>query len=193
MSDLVRRLRKEHTDMAVLLDMMDRQIARFDRGEAPDYDVVRGILDYFLTYPDLYHHPKEDMVLRTLQARNPDKAAELNMLLTAHHDLALLTRRFATATIDQMINPQESARTWFGSLARAFVDANRRHMAIEEERFFPTVLRALTEADWEAINEHVVAGGDPLFDGRVEERFQALRDAIHDAEQSKSNGRRKAE
>ncbi|MFQ5775126.1 MAG: hemerythrin domain-containing protein [Kiloniellaceae bacterium] len=184
MTEVVRLLRKEHTDMAILLDLMERQIALFKQGAAPDFNIVRGVLDYFLTYPDLYHHPKEDLIFHKLRARDPEQAAAVDSLIAGHQDLAHLTRRFASATVDQMLHPDEVPRQWFASLARSFIDTNRRHMATEEEHFFPLVLRVLTEADWADLDTAVIDRDDPLFGAKVEERFQALRDAILEIERS---------
>jgi len=187
MAEVVRDLRNDHMDMAILLDVMDRQIAQFQRGAKPDFNIVRGVINYFLTYPDLYHHPKEDLIVQKLGARAPEQAAELERLLAGHDDLAQLTRRFATATVDQMVRSEETPREWFGSLARAFVDSNRRHMAMEEERFFPIVLQALTEEDWAELEANVIGGADPLFGGKVEQHFRALRDAILDLERAEAS------
>ena len=192
MSEIVSLLRKEHRDMAVLLDLLERQIALHKQGATPDFNVVRGILDYFLTYPDLYHHPKEDLILHKLRARDPAKGAELERLLSGHEDLAHLTRRFATATIDQMLHGGEVPREWFGSLARKFVDANRRHMAMEEEHFLPAALQVLTEEDWADLEAHVIGRGDPLFGGKVEEHFAALRAAILELERDGHGSRQSA-
>ena len=184
MAEMVRVLRREHMDMAILLDVMDRQIARFHEGAEPDFNIVRGVIHYFLTYPDLYHHPKEDLIVEKLRARAPDKAAALEGLLTGHQELPHLARRFATAAVDQMVRPADAPREWFASLSRAFVDTNRRHMAMEEERFFPLVLQTLTEEDWADLEAHVMGGTDPLFGGKVEAHFHALRDAILDLERA---------
>ncbi len=60
---VLRVLRQEHADLARLLDMVEAQLG----GDgAPDFELLTGILDYFLTYPDQYHHPKEDLIYRTL-------------------------------------------------------------------------------------------------------------------------------
>ncbi len=171
MAELMQALRKEHMDMAVLLDLMDRQIAIFQQGAAPDFDVVRGIIGYFLTFPDLYHHPKEDLIVEKLRSRAPDKAAALDKLLDSHQDLAHLTRRFATAAIDQLVRPGDEPRAWFSSLARDFIDSNRRHMAIEEERFFPLAVQDLTDEDWAELDEQLNAS-------KAEAQFHALHKAI---------------
>ena len=178
MAEIVRLLRREHMDMAVLLDLLERQIAAFKSGGEPDYAIVRGILDYYLSYPDLYHHPKEDLIYQRLRRRDPEKAAEVEDILHSHKDLAMLVRRFASATIDQMLGKGETPREWFGSLARSFVDSNRAHMAAEEERFLPLVLQVLSPEDWSEIDAQVTDETDPLFGNSVEARFQALHESI---------------
>ena len=50
MTQIVDRLRQEHAQMAVLLDVLERQLAVFKAGETPDYGTIHSILDYFLTY-----------------------------------------------------------------------------------------------------------------------------------------------
>ncbi len=83
MTEVMRMLRKEHTDMAILLDLLERQIAEFKRGGAADFGIVRDILDYYLSYPDLYHHPKEDLIYHRLRAVAPDQAESVKGLLAA--------------------------------------------------------------------------------------------------------------
>ncbi len=189
MAEVVRMLRKEHTDMAILLDLLERQIAVFKQGGAADFGIVRGILDYYLSYPDLYHHPKEDLIYHRLHARAPEQAESVQGLLAAHDELAHLTRRFASATVDEMLHGGEVPREWFASLARKFIDTNRRHLATEEETFFPLALRVLTDQDWAEIDAQVTDRDDPLFGGAVEERFQALHESILDLE--RASGKRR--
>ena len=189
MAEVVRMLRKEHTDMAILLDLLERQIAEFKRGGATDFGIVRGILDYYLSYPDLYHHPKEDLIYHRLRAVAPDQAESVKGLLAAHEELGQLTRRFASATVDQMLHGDEVPREWFASLARKFIDINRRHLVMEEESFFPLALRVLGPEDWAEIDAQVTDRNDPLFGGAVEERFHALHESILELERASGKSR----
>ncbi len=175
-------LRQEHTNMAMLLDVLDRQLAAVEAGERAGYDIIKGILDYFLTYPELFHHPKEDLIYLRLRALGSAEAKPLADLLTGHEDIALLTRRFARATVDQILNPDAAQRQWFSSLGREFVDTNRRHMAEEEEHFFPLALRVLSAEDWAAIEAQFTDWDDPLFGRSVERRFRGLHQMILDLE-----------
>ena len=57
---VVDTLREEHRNIARLLRALEHQVAIFSNADAPDYDVIVGVADYFLDYPDRCHHPKED-------------------------------------------------------------------------------------------------------------------------------------
>ena len=63
-------------------------------------------------------------------------------------------------------------------MARAFLDANRHHMAMEEKHFFPLALQVLTAEDWAEIDTRITNREDPLFGIKVETQFQTLHEAI---------------
>ncbi len=82
-------------------------------------------MDYCLNYPDLYHHPKEDLVLEHLKAADPVAAAAVGDLAAEHRDLAALTRRFADA-IDAILQDNQVPRGPFEDAARRFLEASSR-------------------------------------------------------------------
>jgi hemerythrin-like domain-containing protein len=168
MAEAMRILRQEHANMAMVLDVLERQLALFEQAGLSDFKVIRGVLDYFLTYPDLYHHPKEDLIYHQLRARDKAKAVAVGDLLSGHEDLALLTRRLARATVDQILEGHAVPQVWFRSLARAFL----------EKHFFPLALQVLTPEDWAEIDRRITDREDPLFGTKVETQFQTLHEAI---------------
>jgi hemerythrin-like domain-containing protein len=177
MSKVVRALRREHADIARLLDALERELDVFDQGGTPDYDIVQGVIDYCLAYPDLYHHPKEDLVLDRLRQRDPQAAAAIGELQPEHEALAELTRRFADA-VDSVLKEAEVSREAVHELAREFLDFYRRHIAMEEGQFFPAALEALSEQDWQEIEAQLGEREDPLFGGQPDQRFERLRQDI---------------
>src|SRR5208283_3252798 len=131
------------------------------------YDVIGGVSAYFLEYPDLCHHPKEDVVFSRLAAAHPRETADLRDLLQDHvavHDRAV---RFGD-TIRELLNDTDIARSTVVEAARAFIETERRHMEREEQRFFPLAERLLTPVDWAHIEGDLASGRDPLFGERVE-------------------------
>ncbi len=180
--NVIDALYQDHANLAKLLDALERQLAVFDQGETPDYDIVQGVVDYCLNYPDLYHHPKEDLVLERLQAVDPVAAAGIGDLAAEHQDLANLTRRFADA-VHAILQDIEVPRGPFDEAARRFLDAYREHMEKEEQAFLPAARRSLREADFADIEGRLSQREDPLFGARGEARLAALRqDILHWAE-----------
>jgi hemerythrin-like domain-containing protein len=176
-TNIIDSLHQDHANLAKLLDALERQLGLFDEGETPDYDIVRGVVDYCLDYPGLYHHPKEDLVLEHLKAADPVAAAAIGDLAAEHEDLAALTRRFADA-IDAVLQDIQVPRGPFEDAARRFLEAYREHMNKEERAFLPAARRALGAADWAEIDARLRQPEDPLFGAPSEERFAALRQDI---------------
>jgi len=177
MAEALRLLRREHANLTRLLKVLDRQIALLGGGGQPDYDIIRGVVDYCPDFPDLCHHPKEDLVLAKLRQRDPKAAEKVGDLEGEHVKLAALTRRF-TEAIERVLMEEELPRDWILGRAREFESAYRRHIAMEEQIFFPAAEHALGVSDWAGIDARVADRDDPLFGGRVAERFRALSEEV---------------
>ena len=163
--------------MASLVKTLEWQLAEFERGEAVDYDLIRSTLDYFLSFPELYHHPKEDMVYALVCERDPEVAREIGDLRREHETLAARSREFSAglmAVLDEAQVPRESLVRW----GRAFIDVQMTHMRMEEEILFPAALKVLNEADWRNLQAEMTREEDPLFGDNVGGRFEALRRSI---------------
>ncbi len=177
MTDILDAIQEEHVNMAKMLNALERQLAVFDAGETPDYDIVRGVADYCLDFPDLYHHPKEDLVFERLEARDPAAAAEIGDLRSEHRELRTQTLRLQEA-IAAVLGDLEVPRGRFDEALRAFLDAYRLHMNKEERAFLPAARRVLSAADLAEIQDRLDRPEDPLFGARSEQRFAALREDI---------------
>lgn len=177
MSRLMDSLEWDHANLTRLLDTLERQVAVFDEARLPDYDIIRAIVEYCLTYPDTVHHPKEDLVFRKLRDRDPTAAARVGDLEGAHATLAVQTQRMASA-VDAVLQDAAMSRATFDGLVRDFLAAYREHIAMEESQFFPAARAALTAADWAELDAAAGGPNDPLFGDSVEARFKPLMDQV---------------
>ncbi len=177
MTDILDAIHEDHTNMTKMLDALERQLAASDAGEEPDYDIVQGVVDYCIGYPELHHHPKEDLVFERLKAVDPEVAAEVGDLPGEHAELTVLTHRLRDA-VEAVLGDLEVPRGRFDETLRAFLDAYRRHMALEESAFLPAARRALSAAELAEIQRRLDHPDDPLFGAPGEERFAALRQDI---------------
>ncbi|MFV2070930.1 MAG: hemerythrin domain-containing protein, partial [Pirellulales bacterium] len=145
MTNILAALRQDHRNLGQLLAVVERQLDRFDSGETPDYDILLGVLDYCLTYPDRYHHQKEDMVYARLRQLDPTMTESLDDVQAEHRTLAEVTRRFAKA-LRSVLQDLEVPRETFGQATREFLETYRQHIGLEESVFFPAAEARLTAA-----------------------------------------------
>lgn len=177
MADLIKVLRQEHRNMARLLAALERQIDLFAQDGTPDYDIIRGVADYFLDYPDRCHHPKEDAIFARLNETRPANVAAIGDLAAEHTRLRGRARQFHD-TIAALLNEADIARAVVVDAARQFIAAERRHMTMEEQGFFPLADLLLTSDDWPVIERQLCHGSDPVFGGKVEAAFSALSERL---------------
>lgn len=175
MAVVIETLREEHRNIARLLDALERQVDIFAQAGAPDYEVIRGIADYLLDYPDRCHHPKEDVVFAQLRAAHPEAASAIGDLLREHRDLHEQALRFQ-GTVSALL--ADIARDVIVDAARRFIEIERRHMQREEAQFLPLAEKVLTPVDWARIEGALSPGPDPLFGGKVEAQFRKLSDRL---------------
>ncbi len=184
MSEALQRLHRDHANAFRLLVLRDRQIEVMDGGKRADWDIVQGVIHYFLTYPDTGHHPLEDAILARLRAKHPEAAEPFLWLDHEHRQLSDTLHHMASVT--QRLVPV--VRATYLDLLRSFVEGQRNHIQREEGGFLPTARRLLDAGDWKALDLIAAKVADPLAD-HDDHRFRALRKQLASVPQAHGHGR----
>jgi hemerythrin-like domain-containing protein len=174
--EVLLRLQREHADIARLLKVLERQLETLRAGAEARFELVGEVLRYIANFPNLAHHPKEDLVYERLVLRDPASAALIGDMRVEHAQLDTRTQALV-ALITRAAGGDAGTGEVAGALA-GFVDSYWRHMTIEEETLFPRAWAVLTEADWLEIDAAIVPAVDPLFGEAVAAQYARLRDAI---------------
>ena len=108
---IIERLSQEHRNIEKLLAILERELEVFDRGDRPDYEVIRAVISYFEVYPEVYHHPQEDLVFAKLRTRDPVAAAKVDTIVRdfiAHerHHMMMEDRDFFPAAL-KALKPED--------------------------------------------------------------------------------------
>ena len=171
-------LRNEHRNIGFLLELLARQADLLEHSGQPDLKLITEITDYFRSYPDMYHHPKEDLVLGRLRQRVSALEPAIAELESEHDELSDELHDFSRAVVALLTDPCPATRTEFLKSARHFIGRERQHMADEERFLFPAAEKSLTEGDWEEIDEVVGRFSDPMSEPDNQHRFILLRDRL---------------
>nr|VFK39282.1 MAG: Hemerythrin-like domain-containing protein [Candidatus Kentron sp. SD]VFK44119.1 MAG: Hemerythrin-like domain-containing protein [Candidatus Kentron sp. SD]VFK79122.1 MAG: Hemerythrin-like domain-containing protein [Candidatus Kentron sp. SD] len=182
MSGMIKQLHTDHMNMARLLDLIDEQMELFHTGNAPDYVLMMDIMQYMANYPDLFHHPLEDLIFQRLVELDEGMRSMVTDIIQEHEVLARQSETLFNV-IKTVMNEYPVARGELELGAREYVSTLRAHMNTEEARIFPAIQETLTDEDWEAIQLAMGHTEDPLFGKKaMETEYAALYDYIQDPE-----------
>jgi hemerythrin-like domain-containing protein len=177
MSDSIALWHAEHANFVTLLDLLEGQLDLFHKGESPDYELMLDIMFYMTHYPDVLHHPKEDLAFARIKEREVSARPIVDELTAQHVRL----KDFGDALVhalDDIVNGSITSREHVETPGRAYVADFRSHMQREETAILPLAAKLLRDRDWAAIDAAIRHIEDPLFGKNGEERYAALRQRI---------------
>jgi hemerythrin-like domain-containing protein len=173
MVQVIDQLCRDHRNLRLLLDIVEEEMDAYREGCVPDFELLSMIAEYALHYPDLIHHPRENVIFERLLVRDPGAKEIIGALVQEHGRLAGLTRKFVGA-ISNAARDVEMPREWLDAVAKEYLLANRLHMEHEEEHFLPRAMNRLTAGDWAEIDQRLAHADDPVFGEKVEEAYLYL-------------------
>jgi len=177
MTDSIARLREEHINFSKLLDLLEGQLELFHRGNAPNYQLMLDIMYYMTHYPDVFHHPKEDLAFAKVKEREIKARPVVDELMNQH----VVLRESGETLVEDLegiVNGAMLARDSVEAPGRIYIEYFRKHMHMEETDVFPSLARILDDKDWATINAAIRHQEDPLFGKTVEARYETLRRQI---------------
>lgn len=170
----MKALRAEHRHMATVMQLFADQLKALEEGQYADGHVVFEIMDYMVTWPDRYHHPREDLIYCRVAELDPKAADEVDSLQRDHDRTATVGRELLQ-TIESWREGAISAETVIKQ-GRAYIDHTYEHMNIEEKVVFPHIESILSLEDWRELAEddQLRAVSDPVFGPRVQREFRNM-------------------
>jgi hemerythrin-like domain-containing protein len=171
--NLMKHLRQDHRNMAMLLELLDRETEKLHAGQDANLDLMHDILRYMTVYPDVVHHPNEDKVYAELRAARPDLAAGLHRVMKDHREIEqqgnALRDLIARAESEEPVRRVELV-----SSASRYIDAMRAHMNWEESDLFKRIDRMVADGHEEIQLARLVDMRDPVFSKECDAQFLGL-------------------
>lgn len=177
LSTLLDDLRQDHRNMAVLLNLLEREIEHIHDGEAADEELMQDIMRYMTCYSDAVHHPKEDILYACMQRVDPELARNLERVEPEHQ---LLAERGNTLRrdIEASTSGTPIPRDRLCDEARDYLRTLRKHMAWEEEDLFRRAAQLLRSHNEMTIDVSEVDESDPVFGAARQHSYKNLLDNI---------------
>jgi hemerythrin-like domain-containing protein len=176
-SQVLDELKTDHRNLAVLLGMLDREVARLKSREDPDYELLHDIMQYMTGYPDAVHHKKEDWIYACMAAVRPAMKRDLARIEHDHAEISNCGNKLLS-DIQAIESGTVMRRFDVVEDARRYLTRQRDHMRWEDEKLFPLIDSLKSELDLSEVPSHVGTTPDPVFGPSVENAFRRLFEAI---------------
>jgi hemerythrin-like domain-containing protein len=171
---LLKTLYAEHRHIASVMQLFAEQLAAIEAGQPADSHVVYETMDYMVTWPDRYHHPREDLIYSRAAELDAGLADSVDTL-QRDHDSTAEAGREVLEDIEGWRDGDVSAARLVKN-GRAYIEHMYSHMNSEEELVFPQIESTLGAQDWRELAEddHLRPVSDPVFGYRVQREYRNL-------------------
>ncbi len=171
---LMKTLYAEHRHIASVMQLLAEQMAAIEAGEPVDSHVIYETMDYMVTWPDRYHHPREDLIYSRAAELDAGLADSVDTLQRDHDNTAAAGREVLEAIEGWRDGDVSAAR--LVKTGRAYIDHLYSHMNSEEKLVFPQIESTLGAQDWRELaqDDHLHPVSDPVFGYRVQREYRNL-------------------
>ena len=168
MSRLMEELQRDHKRIDKVLTLLESQINELENDGDPDLSLLQDALNYFEHYPDLVHHPREDVIYTAFRRRSLDANEVIEGLLLEHATMPMLTRAFRELIDEAVSGALVVSRETIALKGREYIQAQRNHLNTEEGLLFPLIKQQFDEEDWQQLEATMPASVDPMFDAEID-------------------------
>jgi hemerythrin-like domain-containing protein len=177
MLEIISNLRADHTNIAKLLQQLSAQAALLAKGEYINYQLLAEIMQYFINYPDIHHHPCEEQIFKLLRNHLPETGGTIDKITAEHNQIAKNGARILD-DVKQIQGNAIFSRMDLSALLHAYIEAYKTHIETEERQLFQRAEQSLTPADWQEIVQAIKTCEDPLFGNALVGEYQSLYKSI---------------
>lgn len=176
---VLEELRNDHKNMALMIDLLERESNQIYAGGEPDYELMTDIMHYMTVYPDAVHHPKEDRLYAELRTARPDLSQGFDRITLDHRQIAeqSIALRDSVAAVAAG-NPVH--RNKIVTDALRYVNTMRGHMQWEELDLFRRLDEMINSGHAVIDAANFVHRPDPVFGASVERKFGRLFESIQE-------------
>ena len=177
MSEVLEKLLADHAHIGRLLDMFEEQVNIVHAGDNPDAALMQDIMGYMTHYPDLIHHPLEDLVFEHIVRLDQSSRTIMQSLIDEHDALAHAGHDLKMC-IDSLESESLVRRDTLDKLSSDYLTTFRRHMNDEEEHAFPLARKLFDSAEWDNIRAEFKVKDHEVFGRALDSQYQTLYHSI---------------
>lgn len=169
------KIRAEHRTLAAVINNLKEIVSEVSAGKMViNFPLCWLMIHYIDSFPNQFHHPKENEWLFRLVKERTSHADDLINELIEQHDLEpTLLGNIRKCLGNYEAGIPDSLQALVKEV-HAYADFTWKHLKAEEHEFFTFAETHLTDADWDQIADAFGENADPLSGHADNSRFPDL-------------------
>ncbi|MDR5897889.1 hemerythrin domain-containing protein [Halomonas vilamensis] len=169
---MLHQLRLDHANMARMLHVLQLKQKTLAKGERPNFQLMREVVDHILAYMEKFAAPLEREFIQCLQVRAPEHVAEVKGMLDEYRELKPRLARLST-DIDMILMDSVVPMDRFAEDLKQYLEAHRAYLSKEREVLFPLVEKHFSEEDLALLRQALPAGAEQELE-RLQQAYPEL-------------------
>ena len=169
---MLNQLRLDHANMARMLHVLQLKQKKLEKGERPNFQLMREVVDYILAYMEDFTAPLERVFVERLQAKAPDQVSQVENMLSDYRELKPQLEKLS-ADIDTVLMDMVLPMDRFAEDLKQYLAAHRAYLRQEREALFPLVEKHFDEEDIDALRQALPDGAEKELE-RLQQAYPEL-------------------
>jgi hemerythrin-like domain-containing protein len=169
----VERLIREHSNIGLMLFMLDSYFAAMSAGQEVDEALLLDATTYMTVFVGGFHHAKEQLAVVAVASRSAAIRGARDELEAQHHRIREDGLRLRGG-LERTLLDEPMPRQKLAVAGVAYAAAVRRNMEYEEMTVFPVLAEMLDDDAWHVIDATIGPQTDPLFGETVHQQYAEL-------------------
>jgi hemerythrin-like domain-containing protein len=149
---MLNQLRLDHANMARMLHVLNLKHKTLAGGERPDFQLMREVVDYILSYMDGFASPLEKICVERLQEQAPEHLPLMEKMASDYRKLKPRLSRLSN-DIDMILMDNVLPMDRFADDLKAYLDTHLAYLRDEREGLFPLIDKHFSPEDMEELRQ----------------------------------------
>jgi hemerythrin-like domain-containing protein len=172
--DILVLVKNEHKYTLMLLSVLREQLAEFDIGKTPDYQLMYDTIRYINDFPEKFNHPNKHALIQAIIDKAPENNEVLESLLAEKRQInprcKEVIRALKGLLKEESILKEEQLKIF----CKNFVELLESHIEIESQLLFTKARTELSNEDLNLFDVKFIDDEDQALSNIIEERYKEL-------------------
>lgn len=156
---MLNQLRLDHANMARMLHVLQLKQKTLLLGERPNFQLMREVVDYILSYMEGFASPLERICVERLEAKAPEHLQLMEQMAADYRELKPRLRQLSN-DIDTILMDNVLPMDRFTQDLKAYLEAHRAYLRLEREGLFPLIDKHFSPEDMQELRDALPEGAE---------------------------------